>query len=350
MNKRYRGLQNPVQVEVIRRPTVGKLTPIQPESSATTQPSLPRITNSSLPRITNSSLPRITSPALPKITDPVLPKITDADLPRIDESLAPASRATPSPPMRRTRAPATPASIDALAKKERVPVRIAKGELEGKMKCRIWKRLHPKEAERFEHAYKLLEKHPHLNLNDAFGVLQSNMTPDEFTKRKARVKKKTELIVARASVSSLEIDAWFKTLMENQEELSFALAESTLRDKIRGLAPLELELEKTGLIEKIHIVAIARYKTWEQMTFQLLRDLRLTQKPSPVPRQPTQRPVGDPRPFLNHRGKTLDLFLRNGINLELPLLAAGPFDLLLGSPGNEVLVPLHALLGWNPLD
>ena len=246
------------------------------------------------------------------------------------------------------RTPVTPANIDALAKKERVPARIAKGELDGKMKCRIWKRLHPKEAERFEKAYQFLEEHPHLSLNDAFGFLQSNMTLDEFAKRKARVKKKDELIVARASVSSLEIDAWFKTPMENQEELSFVLAESTLRDKIRGLSPLELELEKTGLIEKLHIVAIARHKTWEQMTFHLLRNLKLTQKPSPVPRQPTQRPVGDPRPFLSHRGKTLDLSLRNGINLELPLLTTGPFDLLLGTLGNEVLVPLHALLGWKP--
>ncbi|MCL2012477.1 MAG: hypothetical protein FWG75_06800 [Cystobacterineae bacterium] len=248
------------------------------------------------------------------------------------------------------RMPLTPASIEALAKKERVPVRIAKGELEGKMKCRIWKRLHPKEAEHFERAYQLLDKHPHLNLNDAFGLLQSNLTLDEFTKRKARIKKKDELRVARASVSSIEIDAWFKTLMENQEELSFVFAESTLRDKIRGLAPLELELEKTGLIEKIQIVAVARPKTWEQITFQLLRDLKLAQKPSPVPRQPTQRAVGDPRPFLAHRGKTLSLFLRNGINLELPLVTTGPFDLLLGIPGNEVLIPLHALLGWNPID
>jgi len=340
MNKRYRGLQNPVQVEVIRRPTAGKLPPLSSDSSAApTQPSLPRISS--------PSLPRITRPALPKITDIALPRITNSALPNIDES-QPSSRTAPSSPGRRMRTPVTPANIDALAKKERVPARIAKGELDGKMKCRIWKRLHPKEAERFEKAYQFLEEHPHLSLNDAFGFLQSNMTLDEFAKRKARVKKKDELIVARASVSSLEIDAWFKTLMENQEELSFVLAESTLRDKIRGLSPLELELEKTGLIEKLHIVAIARHKTWEQMTFHLLRNLKLTQKPSPVPRQPTQRPVGDPRPFLSHRGKTLDLSLRNGINLELPLLTTGPFDLLLGTLGNEVLVPLHALLGWKP--
>jgi len=334
MNKRNRGLHNPVQVEVIRRPSVGKLSPVGPPSAATTQPSLPRITDTSLPRITETALPRITETTLPRIEDPP----------------SSSHRAPPPSAGRRVRTPITPANIDALAKKERVPVRIAKGELEGKMKCRIWKRLHPKEAERFDKAYKLQEEHPHLNLNDAFGFLQSNMTLDEFAKRKARVKKKDELIVARASVSSLEMDAWFKTLMENQEELSFVLAESTLRDKVRGLSPLELELEKTGLIEKLHIVAIARYKTWEQMTVQLPRDLKLAQRPSPVPRQPTQRPVGDPRPFLSHRGKTLDLLLRNGISLELPLLATGPFDLLLGTPGNEVLVPLHALIGWNPLD
>ena len=289
-------------------------------------------------------MPRISSPSLPRISSPSLPRISSSSL---DE---PPQRTASPAGGRRPRVSVTPAAIEALAKKERVPARIAKGELDGKMKCRIWKRLHPKEAERFEKAYQFLEEHPHLNLNDAFGFLQSNMTLDEFARRKARVKKKAELLVARASVSNFEIDAWFKTLMENHEELSFALAESTLRDKIRGLSPLELELEKTGLVEKLHIVAIARHKTWEQLTLQLSRDLKLTQKPSPVPRQPTQRPVGDPRPFLAHRGKTLDLFLRNGISLELPLLAAGPFDLLLGSPENEVLVPLHALLGWNPLD
>ena len=331
MNKRYR---NPVQVEVIRRPSAGALPPVQPEPFAKSTPSSPRTSSPSLPRISSPSLPRISSPSLP----------------RIEELPSPGPRADSPPVRQRVRQAITPAAIEALAKKEHVPARIAKGELDGKMKCRIWKRLHPKEAEHFESAYKLLEKHPHLNLNDAFGLLQSNMTLDDFFKRKARIKKKEVLRVARASVSNLEIDAWFKVLMEAQDELSFVLAESTLRDKIRGLSPLELELEKTGLMEKLHIVAIARSKTWEQMIFQLSRDLKLAQKPSPVPRQPTQRPVGDPRPFLSHRGKILSLFLRNGITLELPLMATGPFDLLVGTPGNEILVPLHALLAWNPLD
>jgi hypothetical protein len=39
--------------------------------------------------------------------------------------------------------------------------------------------------------------------------------------------------------------------------------------------------------------------------------------------------------------------LRNGFTLEDPLLSVGPYDLLLGAEGAEVLVPLHALLSWE---
>ncbi|GMU08771.1 MULTISPECIES: hypothetical protein [Corallococcus] len=46
---------------------------------------------------------------------------------------------------------------------------------------------------------------------------------------------------------------------------------------------------------------------------------------------------------LSSIGKPLVLVLRDGMVLHLPLLAVGPFDLLLGWPGNEVLVHLHAI-------
>jgi len=42
------------------------------------------------------------------------------------------------------------------------------------------------------------------------------------------------------------------------------------------------------------------------------------------------------------------LQLRNGFTVEESLQAAGPYDLLLGEAGAEVLVPLHALMGWGP--
>ena len=43
------------------------------------------------------------------------------------------------------------------------------------------------------------------------------------------------------------------------------------------------------------------------------------------------------------------LVLRNGFTLEDALTSVGPYDLVLGSPGGEVLVPLHALLSWEAL-
>ena len=46
-------------------------------------------------------------------------------------------------------------------------------------------------------------------------------------------------------------------------------------------------------------------------------------------------------------GKTLRLELRNGIMLNLPLLAVGPFDVLVGEKDKEIFIPLHAMLRWN---
>jgi hypothetical protein len=33
--------------------------------------------------------------------------------------------------------------------------------------------------------------------------------------------------------------------------------------------------------------------------------------------------------------------------LQLTLLGVGPFDVLVGDPGEELFVPLHALLKWS---
>jgi hypothetical protein len=33
--------------------------------------------------------------------------------------------------------------------------------------------------------------------------------------------------------------------------------------------------------------------------------------------------------------------------VERPLLAVGPYDLLVGTDGEEFLVPLHALVAWT---
>jgi hypothetical protein len=46
-------------------------------------------------------------------------------------------------------------------------------------------------------------------------------------------------------------------------------------------------------------------------------------------------------------GQRVRLTLRNGFLLEEELLSVGPYDLLLGGEGAEVLVPLHALIAWE---
>ena len=63
---------------------------------------------------------------------------------------------------------------------------------------------------------------------------------------------------------------------------------------------------------------------------------------------PARRPVSDPRGFLPLIGKNVIIQLRNGMKLEQPVLAVGPFDVLLGAEGDELFVPLHAMLSWAP--
>lgn len=245
------------------------------------------------------------------------------------------------------RPPPTVDQINALAKKERVPARIAKGELEGKMKCRIWKKLHAEEAKRFDQAWTLLEKHPNLDLQQAFGVVQSGMPVDEFLARRARVKKKEEVKAARTAVVGDAIETWVKARIDEKAELAFVLGERTAVDVLATVEPVAFNLERAGRLEKLQVVVLALRSVWEKLSPTLPRDPRLSQKPSPVARQPARRPVADPRPFQPLVGRKLWLELRNGLQLLQPLIAVGPFDLLLGDAGEELFVPLHAILRWE---
>lgn len=235
-----------------------------------------------------------------------------------------------------------------LAKRERVPARIAKGELEGKMKCRIWKKLHAEEARRFDQAYTLMDKTPGLELAEAFGVIQSGLSVDEFRERRARLKKKEEVKVARTAVAPEAIDKFLGDLMASKTELSFVLGERTVVDLLTAVEPVAFQLEKTGRLEKLQVVALCRKTLWEKQGPHFERDAKLAQKPLPVARQPARRPVSDPRPFLDHVGKSISLLLRNGLKLELTLKAVGPFDVLLGADGDELFIPLHGIVKWEP--
>lgn len=252
-------------------------------------------------------------------------------------------RSGPSTP----RPPPTAEAISALAKKERVPYRIARGDLEGKMKCRIWKKLHQEEAKRFDQAHALMEQHPNLDLTEAFGVVQSGMTVDDFLARRARAKRRDEVKKARASVDGAAIDGFIQQLIDTKTELSLVLGERTVLDLITAVQPVAFECERSGRIEKLQVVVVTARQTWEALA-SIERDPKLAQKPTPVARQPSRRPVSDPRPLLECVGKKTRFTLRNGIILELPLLAVGPFDVLLGDVQAPLFVPLHAMLSWAP--
>jgi hypothetical protein len=248
---------------------------------------------------------------------------------------------------RTPRPPPTPEDVNALAKKERVPARIAKGDLEGKMRTHIWRKLHREEADRFTKAYDLMEKMPGLDLPDAFGIIQSGRPAEEFLARKARVQLKGAIKEARGAVPREVIDAFVQTLVKDKTEVAVVLAERTLLDAVVSEGPAAFVFERTGRVEKLQIVLITRRTTWDRMTPSVERDAKLAKKPTGVPREPEKRPVADPRPFQPLVGQALRLELRNGIAFRLPLTAVGPFDVLVGPAGEEIFVPLHAMLRWS---
>ncbi|HEY1418929.1 MAG TPA: hypothetical protein VGF41_13560 [Myxococcaceae bacterium] len=243
--------------------------------------------------------------------------------------------------------PPTPEAITALATREHVPARIAKGELEGKMRARVWRKLHAEEAKRFDEAYRLMGQHAGLDLAEAFGLLQSGLTLEQFRARQARTRAKATVKEARGAVSATRVDGWLSEAAGAKVPLTFVLADRTLLDVLLSTHPVAFVLERSGRVEKLAVCAVARRTTWDGLLPRLQRDPRLGQKPTPVAREPDRRPHSDPRPFLSAVGQRVRLTLRNGFQLEEALLSVGPYDLLLGSEGGEVLVPLHALLSWE---
>lgn len=229
-----------------------------------------------------------------------------------------------------------------------MPNRIARGELEGKMKCRIWKKLHAEEAKRFDQAWTLMEATPGLDLADAFGIVQSGMSVEEFRARRARARRREAIKEARSTVAPETIDAFIAGRIADKSELAIVMGERTALDAMTAVAPVSFTTERTGQLEKLHVVVVARKTTWERLLPKLERDPKLSQKPASVARQPARRPVSDPRAFLPHVGQSVTLQLRNGIKLEQPLIAVGPFDVLVGTKDEELFVPLHAIVAWTP--
>ncbi len=340
MTDRLKGRKDVPAVEVVRRPVNSSSRPAVSPVPLAPKPISPRPLGAVVPpRPTGSIAPR------PIGTRPAV----NAPAPVAEPARAgsPTNRFAPRGP---PRPPPTAEQIDLLARKEHVPARIAKGELEGKMKVRIWRKLHKEEAARFDLAYALMEKHPSVPLAEAFGCVQSGLPLEEFLQRRARVKKKEEVKVARTAVNGEEIDSFIGTFITKQEQLAFVLAERTLLDAILETQPVSFKLEKSGRLEKLQVVTLTKKAVWEKWLSQLEREPKLAQKPMQVARQPARRPVSDPRPFVDHLTKPVKLTLRNGLTLSFPLRAVGPFDLLCGPSDDEVFfVPLHSIVEWAPV-
>src|SRR5262249_44348757 len=130
--------------------------------------------------------------------------------------------------------PPTLEAVSALARRERVPLRIAKGELQGKMKCRIWRKLHGEEAKRFDQAYALVAANPQLALADAFGIIQSGLSVEEFRGRRDRSQRRSQVKVARQGVNGEAIQRLFQRWREENQELSVLLGERTLVDLLEA--------------------------------------------------------------------------------------------------------------------
>lgn len=217
------------------------------------------------------------------------------------------------------------------------------------MKARVWRKLHPEEAKRFDQVYALMGQHPELEFEDAFGVLQSGLSPQEFLERKTKSQKKTQVRQARSSVPGDAIEAFVRRLIEEEAQLSVVLGERTLTDVLRSVEPVAFNFERNGRIEKLQVILISTQQTWEKLLPAIERDPELSKKPLAVVRQPERRPVSDPRPFLEQAGKKLTIALRNGLKLTERVRAAGPFDLILGEENRELFLPLHSIVKWEPL-
>jgi hypothetical protein len=190
-------------------------------------------------------------------------------------------------------------------------------------------------------------KNPGLSLGDAFGVLQSGMTVAEFMARKERTQRKAAIKQARGEVDNAAVADFLAALVSGKSELAVVLGERTVLDVLTAEEPIAFTFERTGRLEKLQVVLLTRRTNWEKLLLAVERDQKLTQKPASVARQPDKRPFSDPRPFLPQVGQSVKLVLRNGITLKMPLMKAGRFDLLLGEPGSEVFVPLHAILRFE---
>jgi sRNA-binding regulator protein Hfq len=218
------------------------------------------------------------------------------------------------------------------------------------MPCKVWRKKHAEEARRFDEAYALLERHPELGLQEAFGLAQAGIPLEEWKARREKASRKQAVKSARAQVANDAVAAWFADAIRSAMPLTVVDAEGARPDTLVAEATVELTFANARKVEKLRVVLLGASAAWEQLAPALERDPGLAARPAPLHRQPDKRPISDARPFLAHVGRPVQVLLRNGLRLAFPLAAVGPFDLLLQAGEHRLLVPLHALVAWAPAE
>ncbi|AEI65372.1 hypothetical protein [Corallococcus macrosporus] len=159
--------------------------------------------------------------------------------------------------------------------------------------------------------------------------------------------RRLDIRTAREEVSPAAINAFVQHLINSQATVVGFMRGRTLVDNLQDTHPLAFRFRFNGRIEKLEFLLLAKHSAWCHMGMAHTHLSELAKEGRRAKAAPARRPIADPRPFLSSVGKPLVLVLRDGMVLHLPLLAVGPFDLLLGLPGNEVLVHLHAITFWE---
>ncbi len=160
-------------------------------------------------------------------------------------------------------------------------------------------------------------------------------------------RRRLDIRTAREEVSPAAIDTFIQHLIDSQASVVGLMRDRTLVDNLQECRPLAFRFGLNGRIEKLELLLLAKHSAWRTMEMAHVHLPELAKGGHRAKAAPARRPVADPRPFLPSIGKPLVLVLRDGMVIHLPLLAVGPFDLLLGWPGNEVLVHLHAIIFWE---
>ena len=168
----------------------------------------------------------------------------------------------------------TDEAIAALARKAGAPIRIARLELEGDGSCTGWRRENPKDAAIYDQAYILVDAMPDLKLELALSLARTGATPESMRAEQAERAENARLKDARATVPGKPIDAFRKDLMTSKAELLIVLGERVVTDHLSRVDRLAIELEKTGSVAALDIVAVGSSKAWAAAMERSIRVIR----------------------------------------------------------------------------